>query len=101
MWDGYHSTRWARLREKILRRDGYMSQEAARYGRCVQANTVHHCWPAEDYPEFAWEPWNLISITSEEHNTMHNPDGSLSDLGEAWRRRASPPSTRNPKSILV
>lgn len=92
MWDGYRTTRWQRLREKILRRDGYKSREALRYGRNVQATVVHHCWPAEEYPEFAWAPWNLISITTEEHGKMHNEDGSLTELGERWRRRAIPPA---------
>ena len=91
MWNGYHTQRWVRLREKILRRNGYRSREAARYGRAVQADTVHHIWPAEDYPEFAWEPWNLLSITQDEHRLMHNQDGSLTALGEAWRRRTPPP----------
>ena len=92
MWEGYHTMRWRRLREKILRRDGYMSREAARYGKMVQANVVHHCWPAEDYPQFAWAPWNLISITEDEHAAMHNVDETLTDLGESWRRRATPPA---------
>ena len=92
MWEGYHTQRWVKLREKILRRDGYRSREAARYGNLrTPANVVHHCWPAEEYPEFAWEAWNLISITEDEHRAMHNPDGSLTDLGEAWRKRARPP----------
>ena len=94
MWDGYRSTRWQRLRERILRRDGYHSREAARYGNLrVEANVVHHCWPAEDYPEFSWEPWNLISLTEEEHRSMHNADGSLTELGESWRRRCRPPAS--------
>ena len=91
MWDGYKTPRWRRLREQILRRDGYRSLEARRYGRNVEADTVHHCWRAEEFPEFAWEPWNLISITGDEHKLMHNPDGSLTELGESWRRRRAPP----------
>ena len=90
MWDGYRTMRWRRLRERILRRDGYRSQEALRYGRSIEAEIVHHCWPVEEYPEFAWQPWNLVSITEAEHRAMHNADGSLTDLGEAWRRRRSP-----------
>ena len=91
MWEGYKTPRWRRLRQSILRRDKYMSQEALRFGRFVEAELVHHCWPVEEYPEFAWEPWNLISITEKEHRGMHNADGSLTDLGESWRRRRSPP----------
>ena len=91
MWNGYHTQRWVRLREKILRRDGYMSVEARRYGRMIEANVVHHCWPAEEYPEYAWAPWNLISITEDEHRAFHNADGSLTPLGDSARRRHTPP----------
>lgn len=91
MWDGYKTPRWRRLREKILRRDGYLSQEALRYGKRVEAELVHHCWPADEFPEYAWEPWNLVSITEDEHRNFHNADGSLTELGAAWKRRRSPP----------
>ena len=91
MWYGYKTPRWRRLREKILRRDGYLSVEARRYGRRAEADTVHHVWRAEDVPEYTWEPWNLISITSDEHRSFHNADGTLTELGESWRRRTSPP----------
>ncbi len=43
--------------------DGYRCRESARYGKRVEATTVHHVWPAEDYPEYAWELWNLISLS--------------------------------------
>ena len=93
MWDGYKTPRWRRLREKILRRDGYLSREARRYGRNLQADTVHHVRPAEEFPELAWEPWNLISLTQDEHRLMHNQDGSLTDLGWSWVRRTHPPGS--------
>ena len=86
--------RWRRLRDRILRRDGYMSLHALRYGRHVEADTVHHVWPAEDYPEYAWEPWNLISVTLQEHRgVLHNADGSLTEEGERWKKRTPPPSS--------
>ena len=96
MWDGYKTPRWRRLREKILQRDGYMSVEARRYGRLVPANTVHHVWRAEEFPEYAWAPWNLISVTEEEHGSFHSKDGRLTELGEAWRRRLRPPRGPDP-----
>ena len=96
MWDGYKTKRWRRLRLAILRRDKFKCRESARYGVTADANTVHHCWPAEDYPEYAWETWNLISLSSERHDAMHDRfSGKLTPLGEAWRRRVSPP-TREP-----
>lgn len=91
-WAGYKTRRWERLRLSILRRDKYRCRESARYGRRVEANTVHHVWPAEDYPEYAWAPWNLISLSGDQHDAMHDRrTGRLTALGETWRRRVSPP----------
>ena len=93
MWDGYSSRRWRKLRESILRRDKGKCREAARYGMTVEATTVHHIWPAEDYPEYAWKPWNLISLSSKNHDAMHDRfTRKLTELGESWRRRTPPPS---------
>lgn len=69
-WDGYKSKRWRRLRRCILRRDGYRCREWARYGKAVEATTVHHVWPAEEYPEYAWAPWNLVSLSGDRHDAM-------------------------------
>ena len=51
----YKSKRWRRKRMRILRRDGFRCRECGRYGLAVDATTVHHAWPAEDFPEFEWE----------------------------------------------
>lgn len=92
-WDGYKSKRWRRLRRCILRRDGYRCREWARYGKAVEATTVHHVWPAEEYPEYAWAPWNLVSLSGDRHDAMHDRrTGRLTELGEAWRRRIAPPT---------
>ena len=78
----YHSVRWERLRERVLRRDGYMCQEAKRYGKAVQATTVHHIFPREDYPQYELEAWNLISLSDKAHNEMHDRNtGKLTDKG--------------------
>lgn len=88
----YKSSRWIRLRERVLRRDKYLCRENARYGRIVQANTVHHVWPADMYPEYALCGWNLISLSSAAHNAMHDRDtGELTKLGEKWKKRTPPP----------
>ena len=90
-WSGYKSRRWRRMRLAVLRRDGYRCRESARYGKRVEATTVHHVWPAEDYPEYAWELWNLISLSGEQHDALHDRrTGRLTMLGESWRRRISP-----------
>ena len=86
--------RWRHLRQQALRRDGFRCQDAARYGRTVEAVTVHHIWPAEDYPEYAWAPWNLLSLSAEKHDAMHDRlTHKLTPLGESWRRKTIPPST--------
>ena len=58
----------------MLRRDGYECQISLRYGKHVEADTVHHIFPADKYPEYEWEPWNLISLSREIHNKMHIRD---------------------------
>lgn len=84
----YKSKKWRKLREQILRRDGYMCQESLRYGRHVEADTVHHVFPASKYPELAWDPRNLISLCSAEHNAMHVRDtDELTDKGQKLLER--------------
>ena len=56
----YRDKKWQRKRLYILRRDGYKCQESKRYGQYSEATTVHHIYPLEDYPEIAFEDWNLI-----------------------------------------
>ena len=96
MWDSYKSKRWKRLRKSILRRDKYKCRQSLRYGITREANTVHHIWPAEEFPEYAWCPWNLISLSADQHDAMHDRfSGKLTELGESWRRRTSPPPLRS------
>lgn len=84
--------RWRRLRERVLREAGFRCQWAKRYGRRVEATHVHHIWPAEDYPEYAYERWNLIALSLEAHDAMHDRiSWKLSPTGEALRRRTIPP----------
>lgn len=93
------SRRWLRLRAAVLRdvirRDGAaICQWSKRYGKRVEATHVHHIWPAEDYPQYAWEKWNLIALSQEAHNAMHDRrTGKLSAIGEQLRRRTIPPSS--------
>lgn len=85
----YHGRKWKAKRERILRRDGYMCQEEKRYGRMVPADTVHHIFPSADYPQYAWEDWNLVSLSRKAHNAMHDREtGELTELGREWMRRA-------------
>lgn len=83
--------RWQAIRLQALRRDGYKCREAARYGKQVQAGVVHHIWPAEDYPEYAYCLWNLVSLSVEAHDAMHDrKTRKLTALGLAWKNRTPP-----------
>lgn len=85
--------RWRRLRQRALRRDGFRCREAARYGRMEEATVVHHIWPAEDYPEYAYCLWNLVSLSQTNHDAMHDRvTRKLTALGLAWKNRTPPPS---------
>lgn len=90
---GRSNTRWRHLRQQALRRDGYRCREAARYGRIEEAQVVHHIWPAEDYPEYAYCLWNLVSLSKSAHDALHDrTTGNLTAAGLRWKNRTPPPS---------
>lgn len=68
----YDSPRWIRKRKYVLSRDKYQCQVSKRYGRMVQADTVHHIFPRDQFPEYQWCEWNLISLSHDMHNQMHD-----------------------------
>lgn len=87
----YKSKKWIRKRERVLRRDGYRCQYAKRYGKTESADTVHHIWPLEDYPEYALCSWNLISMSNASHNKMHvRKTKELTREGETLRSKTPP-----------
>lgn len=86
----YKTRRWELLRAAILKRDGYICQESKRYGRRVSADTVHHVFPRDAFPEYQWEPWNLVSLSAGVHDQMHDRNtGALTDRGVALLRRVA------------
>lgn len=86
----YRSRRWLRLREAVLRRDGYMCRAARRFGKRVQATTVHHIFPRDEFPEYQWEAWNLISLSGQAHDRMHDRNGgALTEAGMELLRRTA------------
>ena len=86
----YESTKWKRKRAAILRRDGYKCQLSKRYGKSVEATTVHHIFPLEDYPEYALCDWNLISLSAKQHDTLHDrATGRLTAKGMELLRRTA------------
>ncbi len=87
----YYGKKWKKKRKKILKMDGYMCQVARRYGRCEEACVVHHIYPAEEYPEYAWCDWNLISVSAGTHNRLENrKTGELTDEGKMLQRTIKP-----------
>jgi 5-methylcytosine-specific restriction endonuclease McrA len=84
----YKDMRWIHKRSAILRRDEYLCQESKRYGKSKSATTVHHIYPVELYPELKYEDWNLISLSSEKHNAMHDRvTNEITELGKLWQER--------------
>ena len=78
------------MRAAVLARDGYQCQVSKRYGRNVPANTVHHIFPVEDFPEYRWEPWNLIAVGSKVHDELHNrTTRELTDKGRELMERTA------------
>lgn len=74
--------RWRQKRLAILKRDKYTDQVLLRGGERVEADVVHHIFPKEQYPQYTWKDWNLISISRDTHELLHNRvTGGLSDIG--------------------
>lgn len=84
----YETTRWKRKREHILKRDRYVCQHYKKYGKRIDADTVHHIYPLEEYPEYSFCDWNLISLSNKAHNMMHDrKTRKLTEQGEALKRK--------------
>lgn len=84
----YKTSRWKKKREAILRRDKYLCRECARYGRSTPAQTVHHIYPLEQYPELALAGDNLISLCASCHDAMHDRNtGQVTEAGRRWQQR--------------
>ena len=85
----YNSLKWKHTARVVMRRDGYMCQLSKRYGKAVPAEVVHHIFPVDEYPEYAYELWNLISLSRKMHNTLHDRNtDALTAEGVALMRRA-------------
>ena len=83
----YRSPRWKRLRAAVLRRDGYLCQWSKRFGKRVEADTVHHVFPREDFPEYEWAAWNLVALSGAVHDSMHvRGSRELTGTGKALMR---------------
>lgn len=68
-----------------------MCQISKRYGKAVPAEVVHHIYPVDEYPEYAYSPWNLISLSRQAHNRLHDRvTGDLTEEGILLLRRTVP-----------
>lgn len=85
----YLSPRWKKIRKLVLVSAKYADQVRIRKGDMIEANTVHHIFPREQYPEYEWERWNLIAVSEETHKHLHKPDGSLSEAGKILQEEAA------------
>lgn len=87
----YGSNKWKKKREHILRLDGYRCRIDSRYGKSTEAKIVHHIYPAEEYPQYAWCDWNLISVSAANHNRLENRiTGELTEFGYELQRMTKP-----------
>ena len=88
----YNTKRWKHKRQHILLRDKYLCQECKRYGKRVDADTVHHIYVADIYIEYAYCDWNLISLCNACHNSMHDRDThELTYKGQLLKEKTIPP----------
>lgn len=80
----YETTKWKRKRAKILKRDNYLDKYLEKKGILKNAEVVHHILPREQFPQYEYEDWNLISLTRQTHrHIMHNAfNGKLTKEGE-------------------
>lgn len=71
-----------------MKRDGYQCQISKRYGKAVPAEVVHHIYPVDEYPEYAYCLWNLISLSRAAHNKVHDHNNvELTDLGRMLMKK--------------
>lgn len=78
------------MRKAVLRRDHYMDRVEWRYGKRKEATIVHHIFPREEFPQYQWEPWNLVSVSMATHNRVHDREtNELSEKGIELLRRTA------------
>lgn len=83
-----NTSRWKRLRNFVMARDGYRCQESLRFGKSVPAEMVHHIYPVREYPELEFVAWNLVALSNIQHNKMHNRNtDEITKKGKEWQKR--------------
>ena len=92
MQDFYDTRRWKQKRKHILLRDRWIDQVAIRDGMKIEADTVHHILPREDWPQYQWCDWNLISVNGRltHKGRLHEKySGRLTKLGRQLMRETA------------
>ena len=82
----YKSKAWREKRQHILRRDQWLDQVALRDGVRLEADTVHHILPLEEWPEYRLTDWNLVAVNNNvtHKGRLHEKyTGKLTKLGRA------------------
>ena len=87
--DFYSAAKWRHCAARAMSRANYQDKVAARYGKMIQAEMVHHALPLEDFPEYAYDPRNLVPVSRGTHRGLHLDDGGLSKEGVNVARRAA------------
>lgn len=83
----YDRPKWIRTRNRALRRDSYCDVYLKRYGKIKAAEVVHHIFPRDEFPEYEYALWNLISVTRDTHNSFHDRDSdALTEKGRELLR---------------
>lgn len=78
----YKEPRWVKLRKTALARDKFTDQYWIRYGKMRNAEIVHHIFPVEDFPQYQYCLWNLISVSKATHMMLHDRvNNELTDIG--------------------
>lgn len=71
----YTGKRHRQWREKVLRRDKYLCQECARYGKRTAASVADHILERKDYPELQYVVSNGRALCASCHNKRHPEKG--------------------------
>lgn len=88
----YKSRRWQAKRRHILLRDNWIDQVAKRDGVTLEADTVHHILPREEWPQYQWEDWNLIAVNGRitHKGRLHEKySGKLTKFGQQLMRETA------------
>lgn len=69
----YHSKQWKAIHDYVLHRANYIDQYAFAVEHVIKrGNLVHHIYPLKERPELGASFGNLICVSPESHNRIHN-----------------------------